>query len=254
MKTVTTLVCHYNYEDFLEKALISSVNQTYKKNRTCLVDDKSEDQDRVLDIAKSVFGNPVYSMKSHDHEIFHYANDNQCILLDKNGGPSYARNYGIATNINSSDYFMILDADDEMIPNKIEALMKPFDKYGNNIGVTYGDYFIKNEKGYTRKEYKEPYNMERLFQECIVHSGSLISSLALRSVQTKYGFYDSRFRVCEDYQLWLRISNRFMFFHVPELLTIVNDHSNNSSNTVSKEEWQQHWAKIRGSLNEQTIQ
>jgi len=113
---------------------------------------------------------------------------------------------------------------------------------------------IKNEKGYITKEFKRPFDINLLYKECIVHSGALISNKALQKVKTKYGYYDERFRVCEDYQLWLKICQLYMIFHVPKILTTVNDHSNNSTNTVSKESWQEHWSKLRESLNENSVQ
>ena len=52
-------------------------------------------------------------------------------------------------------------------------------------------------------------------------------------------------RTCEDYDLWIRIAKKFTIAHVAEFLTYVRIHSQNSTNTVSKEIWNQNWNRIR---------
>ncbi len=254
MDKVKTIICHHNYQDFLFNSIISAINQTYRKNEfhnsVCVIDDKSNNQDSVKDICDKSFGHITNTVINTDYTVFNYQDGNQCILMNKNKGPSAARNIGISENINDNDYFTILDADDRMINYKIDEMLSIFKEFGSNIGVVYGDYIIVDEKGNKRIEYKKRFDIKLLQQECIVHSGAMISKQALLDVRTSKGFYNEDFRVCEDFQLWLRISSKYMIYHIPEVLSIVNDHINNSSNSVSKEVWVQHWQKIRDSLND----
>ena len=118
-----------------------------------------------------------------------------------------------------------------------------------NVGVVYADYEIVNEDGTSSIEYKEPFDLKRLHEECIVHSGAMVSKTALLAVKDEFGYYDVNMRTCEDYDLWLRIAQRFMIKHIPKVLTRVLNHKGNSTNTVPKEIWQQNWKRIWSKLN-----
>lgn len=252
---VTVLIAHHNYQRFLKKAILSGLNQDYKNISIYVVDDKSEDQRSVKEICDECFGEGYLKSESSSYKrIAYHGTKNGLLLLNNNEGPSTARNMGILDNIknpitstNHSDFFMILDADDEMMPNKVSELLKPMLMW-DSVGVSYGDYLIKNEQGLIRKEHKKSYSLDLLTRECIVHSGSLIRTEALLDVENEYSFYDHRFRVCEDYQLWLRISQKYMIYHVPKILTLVNDHSDNSTNSVDKETWIKHWKMLNSSI------
>jgi hypothetical protein len=146
--------------------------------------------------------------------------------------------------IDKYDCFAILDADDMMYNNKLERCVQ--DLFSSpNIGSVYADYDIFNVETKTLiREYKEPFDRLRLGQECIVHSGSVIKKEALLATRNNNGFYNRTMRTCEDYELWVRISKIFMISHIPESLTFVRNHSNNSTNTVSKEIWENNWRKV----------
>jgi glycosyltransferase involved in cell wall biosynthesis len=116
---------------------------------------------------------------------------------------------------------------------------------GGSIGVVYGDYdVVHTSTGKIIREYKEPYNRRRLVRECIVHSGSLILKDALVSVEEDTGFYDEEMRTCEDYDLWMRISEKYIIAHVPKSLTKVRVTGDNSSFIVNQEVWQKNWARV----------
>jgi len=56
-------------------------------------------------------------------------------------------------------------------------------------------------------------------------------------------------RTCEDYDLWMRISEKYVIAHVPESLTRVRITGDNSSFIVNKGVWEQNWAKVRDKLH-----
>src|SRR5690606_6661023 len=97
------------------------------------------------------------------------------IYLNKNYGPSFARNVGIRYMWEETDAFMICDADDIMYPEKIEKMVERM--FNNSmIGVVYADYHIFDvDKNVTTLELKHPYSKQELDQMCIVHSQSLIN-------------------------------------------------------------------------------
>jgi len=84
-----------------------------------------------------------------------------------------------------------------------------------------------------------------LVQECIVHSGALILKEALEQVLEDTGYYDEMMRTCEDYDLWMRISEKYIIAHIPKALTKVRVTGDNSSFIVNQDVWQRNWTRIR---------
>jgi glycosyltransferase involved in cell wall biosynthesis len=222
---ITILIAHHNYERYLKKCLQSCVNQTYPCN-ICLVDDGTKNFEEVEKIANEF---PITNF----------------IRLKTPTGPSNARNVGIEATINNTDAYIILDADDYMYENKVETLVKNWEMATNIIGVVYADYHTENESsGNIIREFKEPYSLNGLRRDCIVNNSCLISKTALTTTMDEFGYYDVNMRTCEDFDLWLRIGEKFMIIHIPESLTRIKVHPNNSTETVDKEVWKQNWDRI----------
>ena len=238
---VVTLIANYNYGKYLIDAIDSALNQTVE-NFIVFVDDFSVDNSVSLaaNKLKTKFDKTI-TLKDMTFGL-HRGENSMVIQLGKNCGPSRARNIGISASLKFADFYQILDADDIMYPNKIETLIK---EMHDNIGVTYGDYDIINEDHIITREYKQPFSMQSLMKECIVHSGSLIRANTLKQVVNQYGFYNETMRVAEDYDLWLRIAKHgWSIRHIAEPLTLVRTHSENSTNSVPKHIWEDCWHKI----------
>ena len=82
----------------------------------------------------------------------------------------------------------------------------------------------------------------------MVHSGCLITKEALLHAYRDGYFYDPQMRTCEDYDLWIRISDKFTIAHCPEFLAFVRVHSQNSTQSVKQEIWNYNWNRIREKL------
>ena len=238
---VTVVICNYNYGKYLKGALQSVLKQNYPHNRmqVIVIDDGSTDDS--WEQLKEFTGT---SMQGTSWNVT-YKDDLRIIgkKLKFNHGPSYARNIAIEHTIKDSDCFAILDADDEFYPTKLAECVSIL--YSNElIGSVYADYDVLNvDTGITVREYKEPFSRSRLVKECIVHSGSVIKKEALLASKEK-SFYDEELRTCEDYDLWLRIAERYMIIHIPKPLTLVRVTKNNSTNSVNKSLWEANWLRI----------
>lgn len=232
--SIITLIANYNYEKYLWSAITSAFTQTVE-NHVVFVDDASKDNS--VRIAMQALGKQG-THQSYDFGDVYYSPNITIISLYQNGGPSRARNIGI-TLFPSADYYQILDADDVMYENKIERLLTQMDE---NVGAVYADYDILDDnRGFPIREWKEPYSINRLQESCIIHSGSLINSKALKRV----GLYREDMRVAEDYNLWVRMAKAgYIFRHIPESLTLVRTHNNNSTNSVPKDVWEKCWKQV----------
>lgn len=239
---VTSIVCNYNYNDFVLDCIVSLKNQSYS-NHICIIDDASTDSS--FNTVLSYLSLPL--VKETNDYIVHKNNDYTLILLKENKGPSFARNCGILETKDFTDIFNITDADDIAYIKKIEKCIRPFKD--PLVGVVYADYDILNlNNNCTIREYKERFDLKRLYQECIVHSGSLIRKTSLDKVFDQYGWYDINMRTCEDYDLWLRIAEHYMIYHVPEALSLVRVHNKSSVHYRSQSEWNSNWERIQNKI------
>lgn len=239
---VNILIVNYNYENFLKDSINSALNQTYDNTLITIVDDCSSDNSWEK-IDELLFKGHDYDKKEEEFGEIKTRDNIIAIRLKENGGPSLARNIGISCTIEDSDFYQILDADDIMYNNKVESLLSCFAT--SDIGVSYGDCDLYNkETGTLVREFREPYSYNKLLQECIVHSGAMIKKEALVESRDDFGFYDVNMRTCEDYDLWIRISEKFMIVHMPQPLTRVTIHNQNSTSSVDKSIWEQNWARI----------
>lgn len=257
LPSVTILIANYNDENYIDRCIESAVNQDFPGPLTvCIVDDGSEDES--WDIITSYLKTPKEDKIEEgivltSKNIGRFGRTNIIAIKSKNGGPSSARNIGINYTLEDTDVYAILDSDDEMYENKISSCTDLFAKGEGMIGVVYGDYdTVSTETGKTIREFKEPYSRRRLVQECIVHSGALILKDALQDVLEDTGYYDETMRTCEDYDLWMRISEKYIIAHVPKSLTKVRVTGDNSSFIVNQEVWQKNWMRVMEKMQQRT--
>ncbi|HVE21406.1 MAG TPA: glycosyltransferase [Acidocella sp.] len=101
--SVSVIIAAYNAEAFISRAIASALTQTLPPREILIVDDCSTDGTRaVLDAA--VREHPTIKV----------------IAMARNGGPSAARNAGIAQA--RGDWLAVLDADDAFAPTRLATL------------------------------------------------------------------------------------------------------------------------------------
>ncbi len=162
-------------------------------------------------------------------------------------GPSEARNRAIKSCWDKTYLFAILDADDYWMPGKFSCSVAKFLENPERIGAVYTDNFSLNtHNNNTLREYRESFDLQRLLTHNMVHSGCVISKAALHQV----GVYDIEMRVAEDYDLWIRIAERFLIYHIPEPLVTIRVGSHNTGNSIDNAIWQQNWARIGKKIKE----
>lgn len=165
-------------------------------------------------------------------------------------GPSIGRNTIILDNLDNYDYFAILDADDIWHPQKVEKITSIMN---DKVTCAYADYETFRENGVKIREFKEPFSRPRLLQDCMIHSGSIISASAIKSILNRDGYiFDPYLHPTEDYDLWIRLTKTEVFGHVPEILTYVRIHKDHSGSRTKQEkqmrDYQRIWEKENGEL------
>ena len=246
---VTVLIPVHNDEKYIAKAINSAVNQRYSGLlQICVVDDGSKD--KSWQVVQDLYDTAIEKKDLTDSGLELTSGKYKGVQLTAlkrpyAGGPSAARNSGIRLTIKHTDVYAMLDSDDEFYSGKIRKCVSLISTDPKTIGAVYADYDTHDiNTGKTIREFKEPYNRRRLIEECIVHSGSVVSKLALEQVIEGSEYYDESMRTCEDYDLWMRISEKFLIMHIPEALTFVRITNQNSSTVVHKETWEKNWLRV----------
>lgn len=121
---ISLIIPVYNVEKYLEKALKSVENQTFKDFEVIIVDDGSTDS----------------SIKIINE--FCERNSNFKLITQKNSGPAVARN--TALSISRGSYIAFMDSDDYIEPNFLESLYSAAIKNNADIACcNFNNYYPK---------------------------------------------------------------------------------------------------------------
>ena len=111
MNKLTIIVTYYNAEEYITGCLESIKQQRTQDFNLIIVNDGSTDQ----------------SKKLMDEAIKDYDKNIRFIDLDENSGHAHARN--IALEEVETPYFMFLDADDQYLPSRIDAMIQTYENH-----------------------------------------------------------------------------------------------------------------------------
>jgi len=200
MKTlVSVIIPTYNRAEFLKIAIESVLNQTFKEFELLIIDDGSTDNTKDI----------VNSFNDEKIRYIHYT---------ENQGPSYARNIGIKNS--QSNFIAFLDSDDSWKKEKLEIQYKtmmenPEYLLSHTEEIWYKDGRILNPKKIHKKQHGDVFRQS--LRLCAI---SMSTVMVRRKLFEIVGLFDEKLIVCEDYDMWLRVTARFPVFLIPEYLTI----------------------------------
>jgi glycosyltransferase involved in cell wall biosynthesis len=242
LPAVTIVIANHNYGRWLEGCITSALHDPYPRKQIMVVDDGSTDESWAVlskianfsSNAQSPKEGTVYPGSSLGTPIFG-------LKFQQAGGPSKARNAGIQAMWETTHLYGFLDTDDLYMPGKISKSVRKFLGDPEHIGAIYTDYdTLDIDTGRKVRVYKEPFDRDKLLQNCIVHSSCIVNKYALNVC----GVYDNEMRTCEDYDLWMRISEKFVLLHIPESLMLVRVGSHNSTSTVQQAVWEKNYRRV----------
>lgn len=186
---ISVIIPTYNRCALLFRAIESVLNQTYKDWELVIVDDGSTDNTSL--------------------EVTHLLKEEKKIRYIKtpNRGVSAARNLGI--KLSAGEYLAFLDSDDEWLPGKLELQVR-FLKENPKFKLVHGDeIWIRKGKRVNQKNIHKKCGGD-IFPQCLdLCAISPSTVLIKKSLLDEVGLFKEDFPVCEDYDLWLRISAFF---------------------------------------------
>ena len=196
---ISVIMALYNQAQWVVDALDSVACQSFPDFELIVVDDGSTD-DCLGRVQRWAEGHPEIATLLVNHPI--------------NRGLPYARNTGI--DFARSEFALILDSDNELLPNCMERLIDALDR-DTEASLAYGMLSCFNGATYVRLISKYPWDPARL------RDGNYIDALALLRLKMlrDMGGYttDQRLYGWEDYDLYCRLAERGQrAAFVPELV------------------------------------
>ena len=180
---VSVIIPTYNRKSLLKRALRSVSSQMFVPQEIIVVDDGSSDgtKDWVL-------------------ERFPYVR----YIYQDNFGVSSARNAGIKEAKGS--WIAFLDSDDEWMPNKLEQQKRVINSSQEAWLCHTNEIWIRNGVRVNQMKKHQKYGGD-VFENCLdICRISPSSVLIKKEVFAMVGLFDESLKVCEDYDLWLRIT------------------------------------------------
>lgn len=209
----------YNVEKYIEASITSVLNQTYRNWELIIIDDGSTDLTSQI----------VKKFEGLDKRIKY--------IFQNNAKQATARNNGVHNA--TGEILAFLDADDIWLPQKLEISMEFFDCNKYDLLFTDAYYAETKEIDVFNAKLKkmnvlemEYYGKEGITAFVELNRIPMLTVLVKKRAVIKAGFFDIKFEVAEDYDLWLRLlKNKCIFKSISSPLSIYRMLENSSSST-----------------------
>ena len=193
---VSVVIPSRNRLAYLPRAISSVLNQSFVVQEIIIIDNDSSDE--TISYVKKKFKKVK-------------------VIKENKIGVSHARNLGIKNS--SYEWIAFLDSDDEWMPDKINKQFSFLKKINFKLQLVHtNEIWIKNGllKNQKKKHLKKGgYIFENCLDICRISPSSVLIN---KSLFEKFGLFDTKFKICEDYELWLRLSSKIEIGYLNEPL------------------------------------
>lgn len=185
---VSIVIPAYRAATFIRETLDSVFAQTYPNLEVILVNDGSPDTAQLEAAIRSYGDRLIY-------------------IRQENGGPAAARNTAIRAA--QGKYIACLDSDDLYLPWHVTNLVQLLEEHP--LDLVYSDSYIVRDglrigRAFEKQPQSLPVTFEKLLtEECAVTTSAVVGS---RQAMIEAGLFDEKYRRCEDFDLWVRMSYR----------------------------------------------
>lgn len=217
---VTVAIPTYNREKYIDQAVESVLNQTFNNIELLIIDNHSDDNtQKVL----RQFGDIRIRYIRNKKNIGMMNNWNKCIKLAK------------------GSYIVILGDDDILRPNFIEESLKVHDKYDLGFSFSHCNKVDKKGEVIIRWGYNYPpqglLKGDKYLELTVKYGACLTNSTTVmlnKKVFEKVGLFEVKYSSNTfDFNMWIRIANKFNLFFIDEVLADYRIHRDQ----VSKTHW-----------------
>lgn len=206
---VSVIIPTYNRAHTLKRAMNSVLQQEDVNLELIVVDDGSTDNTKEL-------------VESYSDTRVRY------LSCSQNNGPSKARNLGAATA--QGVYIAFQDSDDEWSLQKLKKQLQVFDTAQGNIGMVYCSFvkrYSDREVTYPPVDVPRQYKSGRIFDTLLFRP--LVGTptmLIPRKVWDEMQGFQEELRCFEDWELTMRIAEKYSIAFVDEPLVTVYESTN----------------------------
>ncbi|MDC1134043.1 glycosyltransferase family A protein [Alphaproteobacteria bacterium] len=198
LETVSVVIPTLNRCLLLKRAIDSVLNQSVSPNEVIVIDNGSSDE--TINMISTNYPDIIF-------------------LTEEKIGVSASRNQGIKKS--NSEWVAFLDSDDVWEPFKLEKQLTFNNRFKTNFRFIHtNETWIRNGKFLNQMKKHEKSGGD-LFKNCLkLCCISPSSSMIKKEVFKDYGFFDEELQVCEDYDMWVRITAKENVGYLSEPLVI----------------------------------
>lgn len=202
----------FNREKFIAESIRSVLAQSFTDYELIVIDDGSTD--RTIEIASKFKSDPRIRIVKNEKNLG--------IPLTRNKALSLARGKYIAP-LDSDDVWL----DKEKLRKQVEFLNENHDYAMLGGGIIHIDLDSKPLKKVLFPIY------DSLIRNIALQFNPFAQSTLLyrKSVALDCGGYSTDYKICDDYDLWLKIGTKHKFTNIPQVLTGYRIHGGNITQT-----------------------
>ncbi len=217
---VSVIIPCYNAELYVEKAVLSIMNQTYKNLEIICLDDGSTDGTiKILnELAK---------------------NDSRLVVVKNQNNLKLIKTLNLGLQLVTGDFIARMDSDDFSVFDRIEKQLKYLEENDIDVCGTYTYYYYDNRKPCVFKKIhcissSKSLRISSLFDSPLIHP----SVLGKSSVFKQFMYNDcAKSYLIEDYEMWCRMfKNNVKIGVLPEYLLYYR--INDMGESITKKEIQ----------------
>ncbi|MBX7227783.1 MAG: glycosyltransferase [Chitinophagales bacterium] len=203
MPKVSVLMAAYNAEKYISDAISSILQQTFTDFEFIIINDGSTDRTEEI------------ILSFNDDRII-YERNVENLGLTKTKYRLIEKAVG--------EIFIIMDADDISLPQRIELQIKEFDK-NPKLGLCGTWAYIIDEVGNKTGKIKVKEKNDELKSSLLFWNRFIHPSVAIKSDVFKIANYNEKVGSAEDLDLWIRISQYFEVINIQSYLLLYRIHN-----------------------------
>ena len=227
---VSVIMPAHNVEKYIDEAILSILNQSFKDFELIIVNDASNDNT----------GEIIEGYAKKDSRITCIHNKSQ---------QKMAKSLNIAIQKSKGKYIARMDSDDWAYPNRLKTQVKFLEKnsevsiVGGSIDICESNLKVINERHYLKTDGEIRANLFRFSPFC--HPSIMVRSEHL----IQAGCYDGYYLVADDYDMYFRIGHHGKMANLPDKLMKYRVHYGSISHVKgSRQEFETLFIRLKAVL------
>lgn len=210
----SVIVPTYNRPEMLKKAIQSILDQTFQDFEIIVVNDAGNDVTEII-------------------QSFDEGSRLICLAHEQNRGVASARNTGLLNT--RGKFIAYLDDDDFYYPDHLKYLAEVLNTEKYKVAYTNSHEVFQTwiTDRYVITDKKIAFNSDFDKRELLV--GNYIPTLSIahdRAIVEETGFFDKSLEVHEDWDMWIRFSLKYEFYHINQVTAAYTTRMNRTSKRI----------------------